>query len=204
ELLLSKHGEGLTDEQKKIINRIGKAGDSMNRLVKDLLDVAKIDQGNLFLTKDQVEIAVLIKDAIVNNDVLVSTYNANINLKISEDIPVIVGDKKRLFVVLDNLVSNALKYSQERGQIEISVELLKGNISVCVKDNGIGIPEDQQGFIFEKFFRGSNTAKLDTTGTGLGLYISKKVIVQSGGRMWFKSIEKVGSLFCFSLPIEKK
>lgn len=203
ELLLSKHGEGLTDDQRRIIDRIGKAGSSMNRLVKDLLDVARIDQGSLFLARDQVNIPELIQDVISNNELLVSSYNSNIHLKLSDNIPDIEGDKKRLFVVLDNLISNAVKYSQERGQIEINVEVEKTNITVCVKDNGIGIPEDQQGYIFEKFFRGSNTSKLDTSGTGLGLYISKKVIDQSGGKMWFKSIEKVGSLFCFSLPIEK-
>ncbi|MFC1645304.1 sensor histidine kinase, partial [Patescibacteria group bacterium] len=204
ELLLDKRGEGLTDEQIKIINRIASAGNNMNRLVKDLLDVAKIDQGSLFLSRDQVNIVDLIEEAVVNNEILAGEYGSNIVIKEADNIPMVVADKKRVFVVLDNLISNALKYSEKNGQIEISIEMQNNNISVCIKDNGIGIPEEQQSLVFEKFFRAHNTAKLKTSGTGLGLYISNKVIKQSGGKMWFKSIEKVGSLFCFLLPIKNK
>ncbi|MDH4329965.1 MAG: HAMP domain-containing histidine kinase [Candidatus Moranbacteria bacterium] len=204
ELLLLKHREGLNEEQEKIISRIVSANDEMSRLVKDLLDVARIDQGNLFLANEKIELDKLVEEVVANNKDLAKKFGAKINVIIDKEIPSITGDKRRIAIVIENLISNAIKYADRDGFVEVTLRKEKNKVVCCVKDNGVGIPEDQQDNIFEKFFRSENAVKLRTSGTGLGLYIAKNTIDQSGGDMWFKSIEHVGSLFCFSFPINKK
>lgn len=203
ELLLLKHGKGLDPEQTKIIGRIINANDEMSRLVKDLLDVARIDQGNLFLERDKLDLGEIAKGVVKNNEELASSFGAKVSLSVAKKILPLTGDKHRIAIVMDNLISNAIKYTDENGYVEVSIDREGNEIVFCVKDNGVGIPENQQGNIFEKFFRSDNAVKLRTSGSGLGLYIAKNTIDQSGGKMWFKSIENVGSLFCFSLPISK-
>lgn len=204
ELLILKYEKGLTKAQKKIIERIVDANDEMNRLVKDLLDVARIDKGSLFLEDDQLELNKIVEEVVKNNQDLAKNFDVRLSMAIGNDIPVIIGDKRRISIVIDNLVTNAIKYTDGGGFVEITLKIEKNNLVCCVKDNGVGIPEDQQDNIFDKFFRSENAAKLRVSGTGLGLYIAKNTIDQSGGHMWFRSIEHIGSLFCFSLPIKKR
>jgi len=201
ELLLSKNNAGLTEKQLEIINTIGRSHQTMMRLVNDLLDVARIDQGKFVLNKEKINLVSLIDEVVQNHQIIAKASNVEINVEKSEMVPEIVGDKRRVGIVIDNLVSNAVKYIRNKGFVEIKIESDEKNISVYVKDNGIGIPEKEQSKIFQKFFRSNNAAKYQTGGTGLGLYISKNIIEQSGGELSFKSIEGVGTDFWFSLPI---
>lgn len=200
EILLSNYKKGLDKKQLDIIRTISQSKETMARLVNDLLDVAKIDQGKLVLNRDRVNMTEIIDSVVKNNEVLAKASNVEISVIKPEVIPEIFGDKKRIEVVTDNLVSNAVKYIRKKGFVEIKVESDEKNIIVTIKDNGMGIPDRQQGRVFQKFFRSDNAALCHTDGTGLGLYISKNIIEKSGGKMWFKSIEGLGSEFFFSLP----
>lgn len=200
ELLLSKFSSGLTKKQDEIIKEISYSGKKMERLINDLLDVARIDQRNLVLSKDRLNMEKLIEEAIESQKELALSYNVEIKKVIKTKKPDIIGDKRRITVVLDNLISNAIKYSEEKGKVEIILEKKGGMIQVIVRDNGIGIPKSEQCNIFEKFFRSNNSSKNRTEGTGLGLYITKNIVEQSGGSIWFDSIENVGSEFYFVLP----
>ncbi|MFH0969054.1 MAG: HAMP domain-containing sensor histidine kinase [Patescibacteria group bacterium] len=201
EILLFKNKEGLTPKQLELINTIKQSHTTMTRLVNDLLDVARIDQGKFILNKEKINIIEIIDEIIDNNKVLAKASNVEINLIKPEKVPGILADKKRIGVAIDNLISNAIKYIEKKGLVEIKIKPDDKNIIVSVKDSGVGIPKNQQDKVFQKFFRSNNVVKYQTEGTGLGLFISKNIIEQSGGKIWFKSTEKEGSDFCFSLPI---
>lgn len=201
EILLSKHQNGLNAKQTEIIKTISKSHETMTRLVNDLLDVARIDQGKLMLNKEKVDILKIVESVVDNNKVLAKASNVEVTVVKPDNPTDVLGDKKRIAVVIDNLVSNAVKYIEKKGFVKIKIENDKKNNIVSVKDNGVGISEDQQNKVFQKFFRSNNATRYQTEGTGLGLYISKNIIEQLGGKMWFKSIEGIGSEFYFSLPI---
>lgn len=200
ELLLSRNSTGLSEKQLEIAKTIRQSQETMARLVNDLLDVARIDQGRLALNKEKINLLEIIDSVIENNKILAKASNVEINFIKPEKLSEVIGDKKRIAVVIDNLISNAVKYIEKKGFVEIKVEEDDGKVIVYVKDNGIGIPDDQQNNVFQKFFRSNNVVRYQTEGTGLGLYISKNIIEQLGGKLLFKSIEGIGSDFWFYLP----
>jgi signal transduction histidine kinase len=201
ELLVSKFSEGLSEKQKEIIKEISHSGEKMGRLVNDLLDVARIDQGNLPLAKEKIDLCSLIDDAVEAQRPLAAASNVELKKTLKEKKLDIIADKRRLSVVLDNLISNAIKYIDKKGLVEIILEKDGNMVQVCVRDNGVGIPKEEQAKISQKFFRSNNSIKNKTDGTGLGLYIAKNIVEQSGGSLWFESIENVGSEFYFTLPL---
>lgn len=204
ELLLSKFSTGLNEKQSEIVKEISHSSEKMGRLVNDLLDVARIDQGQLALSKEKIDICSLIREAVENQRKSASL----VGVELRESCPVspveIVIDKRRVLVAFDNLVSNAIKYTDGNGVVEIFLEEKDGMVQVCVRDNGVGIPKDEQVKIAQKFFRSNNSIKNKTDGTGLGLYITKNIVEQSGGDFWFKSAENVGSEFYFTLPVAQE
>jgi len=204
ELLLTKLKKGLNEKQLEKMENISKLNDRMIRLVNDLLDVARIDQNRLILRKQNFDFGKLTQDML---DEIVPAYNSrhiSVSSNIEKNLPEALGDKEKIKLVLDNLISNAFKYTTSGGKIDIKLFQKGNNLIFEVKDSGVGIPEEQVGRVFEKFFRSDNAIKYQTEGTGLGLYIAKNIIEQLNGRIWFQSIENVGSEFNFSLPIAKR
>lgn len=202
ELLLSRHREGLDERQVELVKRIEKSNNRMGRLVNDLLDVARIEQGKLALDREKVNLAELVAKVIANNELLARANNVEIKFKKPKSDTEAVIDRRRIGVVLDNLISNSIKYIRQKGLVSISICKDSDEFKVCVKDNGIGIPAGQQDHVFEKFFRSDNVSKFQVTGTGLGLYISKNIVEHSGGKIWFESRENEGTTFCFTLPAD--
>lgn len=204
ELLMSKFKIGLDEQQEDLLKGIANSNQRMGRLVNDLLDVARIDQGQLALTQDKIDFCSLMHEAVENKKQIAEARG----VELRDSCPVtpvrLIVDKRRVMVVLDNLLSNAIKYIDGKGVVEIFMEETDHHVKVCVRDNGVGIPSNEQDNIAEKFFRSNNTIKNKTEGTGLGLYITKNIIEQSGGKFWFKSEEGVGSEFYFTLPFERK
>jgi signal transduction histidine kinase len=206
ELLLAKFSEGLTPKQAELIDQIAHSGEKMGRLVNDLLDVARIDQGQLALTKEKIDLCELLGNSVDAHKLVAKTLNVDLSSSCSTKKIWVYADKRRIAVALDNIISNAVKYIDGKGKVKVFLEEKDGNAQVCVRDNGVGIPKSEYGNIAKKFFRSNNMIKNQTDGTGLGLYITKNIVEQSGGKFWFTSIENVGSEFYFSLPVfvEKK
>ncbi|NCT54591.1 GHKL domain-containing protein [Candidatus Falkowbacteria bacterium] len=203
ELLLKNKEKNLNDKQINFLNQINESNQRMIKLVNDLLDVSHIETGRKFeVVLGKFKIAEIIQDVIQENAFLINNKKLKINNKIPEDL-VIFADRDKIRQVLLNLLSNATKYSAEGKVITISASRQKKQATICVTDQGIGIPEKQQKNIFSKFFRASNASLQNSNGTGLGLYIAREVVRAHNGELWFESKEGWGSTFCFSLSLEE-
>ena len=147
-----------------------------------------------------------IYQSVTDNEQKINVDEKEITLDfiIENNIPIIETDTRYLNMVIQNLISNAIKYTPQKGSITISIGLEKDkkNILFKVIDTGIGIPEKEQGKIFNKLFRAKNVLDGNyISGTGLGLYIVKSIVENSGGKVWFESVENVGTTFFVRLPI---
>ena len=203
ELLLSKQRKGLSKKQLENIENISVLSARMTRLVNDLLDVVRIDQKRLVLKKTSTDLTKIICEKVDELRPLFEERNIEVVVNCKKNVPKILSDPERIRMVMDNLISNSVKYTVNQGKIEIKLFRKDDLVLFSIKDNGVGIPEEQHKRVFEKFFRSDNVVKYQTEGTGLGLYITKSIIEQSGGKIWFQSVENLGTIFNFALPIRK-
>lgn len=201
ELLLAKHSIGLNVKQKSGLENIALLSARMKRLVNDLLDVSRIDQDRLILKKEKINLTEIVSEVIRLLLSLAESKQITIIFDKNTRLPVVLGDPEKIKLAVENLISNAVKYTPERGKIEIKLFEGENRIAFSVSDNGVGIPDGQQKMVFSKFFRSDNVIKYQTEGTGLGLYIAKNIIEQTGGKIWFQSKEHIGTTFNFSIPI---
>lgn len=204
ELLLTKFRKGLNKKQLGNIDNIDMLSKRMTKLVNDLLDVARIEQNRLILRKQHFDFLKVVDSCYKETKSSPYLRNIKITIDCPERLPMAFGDPNKIKLVVENLINNSIKYSVSGGMVDIKVFKKEDELIFETKDNGVGIPEEQRNRVFEKFFRSDNAAKYQTEGTGLGLYISKNIVEQLGGKIWFQSIENVGSMFSFSLPIAKK
>jgi PAS domain S-box-containing protein len=216
EMLLSGDAGKLNKDQHEYIREIFEGSQRMVELVNSLLDVSRIEVGKLISKPAPTDVTELIRS--LRKELTVSIDNKN--LKIHEEIrkiPLVTADPKHLRMIVQNLMSNAVKYTSEKGSIDVTLraataedlhmaQLKKpgGYWFFSVKDDGYGIPKSEQGKIFGKLFRADNVRKLDVEGTGLGLYIVKEVVEKMGGRVWFESEEGTGTTFYVVAPVDTR
>lgn len=197
--LLPKVGS-LNEQQRKFIERVDESMATITDLISDLLDVGRIEAG-LSLDMEPCDLLGVIEDVISKVQPRVAEKEQELRLDLPESLPMIQGNERRLEQVVSNLLSNAIKYTPEEGWISVKVIEDAGYITVDVADSGIGIPPEQQPYIFDKFYRVETEETMDTEGTGLGLAIVKAVIEKHNGRVWVESEPGVGSTFTFILPV---
>lgn len=179
---------------------IEEEADNLTALIDNLLEVSRLQAGTFSLEISE-EVLLPKLAASTARRFEPQTDKHTFHLDFDPDFPVIYGDERRLTQVLNNLVSNAIKYSPEGGDITITGEVHSEHVTVAVRDEGIGIPSHQQNRIFQKFSRLDNALSRKTEGTGLGLYLSKAIIEAHNGRIWFAANENgPGTTFTFSLP----
>jgi len=175
--------------------------DHLNHLIDDLLDASRLQAGALPLKMDQVALDAL-ADRVARR-FQTQTQAHKIVANFPPDFPVARGDPGRLEQVLNNLVSNAIKYSPDGGDIEISGRASRNEVIVTVLDQGTGIPFEEQSHVFERFFRGARERRKRTPGAGLGLYLAKAIVEAHGGRIWVESNPRKGAAFSFAIPIAR-
>ncbi|PIR73884.1 MAG: hypothetical protein COU40_00080 [Candidatus Moranbacteria bacterium CG10_big_fil_rev_8_21_14_0_10_35_21] len=200
ELLLSK-SKDLPAKPRGGIENINILSTRMNDLVNDLLNVARIDQKILILEKETVDLGKITENSIKNFLFLAGKKGIEIEFQKNPSLPEFISDREKLKTIVENLLSNSLKYTPDKGKIVIKIENDEQEIIFSIRDNGVGIPSNQQAQIFTKFFRSDNAVKYQTGGTGLGLFIAKEIINKMNGKIWFESEENKGTIFTFSLPI---
>jgi signal transduction histidine kinase len=189
----------VTEEQKKWLRRIQ---GSLVDLVSDFLDVAKLESGYVELNREAVNIAALIEKSVESHRLLALDKKISIKGVIDPALPSIHADPRRLDQILSNLISNAIKFTGEEGHLEVGAAHAGATlVKVWVKDDGVGIPSDDIGRLFEKYRQAGNVRQSNQKGTGLGLVICKMIVEAHGGKIWVESAEGRGSTFIFSLPV---
>ncbi|MBN1872671.1 MAG: PAS domain S-box protein [Anaerolineae bacterium] len=188
----------LVDEMLEVI---ADESDRLARLVDDLLDASRLQAGGLpFRDVEDVDLRGIIRRVVDRYQPQTQIHTLHIDFP--ESFPTIRGDPQRLEQVLDNLVSNAIKYSPHGGEIYIKGEAVPAEVILSVGDQGVGIPLEEQERIFDRFYRVENPETRATSGTGLGLYLTRAIIQAHGGRCWVHSTPGQGATFYVALPCE--
>ena len=194
ELLLE--GAGAEEQRKRQVMIIRRAGDRMNRLVKDLLDVAKLESGHLSIQPRATNLESLLNEAAEMLHPLAAEKSLSLDVRSTGDLPKIDADAGRVLQVLSNLVGNAIKFTPAGGRIMVSARPAGSDIHISVEDTGPGIPPEQLQQIFGAFWQADPS---DRRGIGLGLTISKAIVEAHGGRLWVESTVGKGTVFHFTL-----
>jgi PAS domain S-box-containing protein len=210
EILLSYDEDKET--QKEFLNIINEESERLTRLIDDLLDLARLESGRQQWETDRIAVTDVITQAVHAVHSLVTQKGLNVQTELAPDLPGYMGDKDRLIQVVTNLLSNAIKFTPEEGEIKVKAEIIKDTqqkkpvetIRVSVSDTGIGIEAKDQKAVFERFKQVGDTMTDKPKGTGLGLPICKEIVEHYGGRMWVESELGKGSIFYFTLPLDKK
>lgn len=202
-LLTGDVGE-ISAEQKTYLEEIYKGNQRMVDLVNTLLDVSRIELGTFDGESKPTNIVALVESVLDEQKLQIDEKKLKLKCVLATHVPLIQVDPKLIRMVIQNLLSNSVKYTPDHGKIFISLALdHKKNVIIQMSDTGYGIPKSQQDKIFSKLFRADNVIGKDTEGTGLGLYIAKSIVDQAGGRLWFESEENEGTTFHLLLPIGK-
>ncbi len=202
EMLLAGDAGKITGEQKEYVSEIYKGNQRMVELVNALLNVSRIELGTFSVEPEDTDLKELAESVFDELKPQLLTKKMKVTKKYDEKLKHLFVDKKLIRIVFQNLLTNALKYTPEKGKIDLNIQKRKSDILVSVTDTGAGIPKKDQQNIFQKLFRSDNVKALDTNGTGLGLYIVRSIVEQSAkGKIWFESEEGKGTTFYVSLPL---
>jgi len=183
-----------------LLNLATSTCEHMQLLVDSLLDIARMESGEVELELEQLNLSQLIEDA-VNRPVLPTQEGVKLTAAISLNLPPIMADEEKVKRILANLISNAIKYTPSGGQITVAAELQKNQVQVSVADTGPGVPPDERERIFERFAQISDNSPRGK-GFGLGLAFCRLAVEAHGGKIWVESGENnVGSRFIFTLPL---
>lgn len=195
-----EEAEGLTEEQQGFLQSIKVSSQYMLELLEDLLDIAKIEAGRLDLELAETDFLALVRDNMKLNAALAEKKGIRLVLAVHERIPRLVIDRLKIEQVLNNLLSNAVKYSAPGTVVTVGLFMSGNAVTVSVRDQGQGIPEDKQDRIFQPFGRVARQGTAGERSTGLGLAIVQRIVIGHRGRIWVESRPEAGSVFYFTLP----
>ena len=200
EFLMTETSSQLSDEHRNFIEIIHSSSQFMLQLVNDLLDVAKIESGKLELDTAPTDLAALLEKNAAMNNLLASRKNIAVAAHVNGAIPMVSVDSAKIEQTMNNLISNAIKFSKPGTNVSVELTSGEGEVIIAVKDQGPGIPEEELGKLFQPFGRISVKSTAGEQSTGLGLAIVKKIISGHNGRIWVESKSGEGSTFFISLP----
>ena len=170
----------------------------IDTLIQDLLDVTRVEGGQLTVTPHSIDIDVVVRDALAPLQPLAESRSIALESLIEPDMPLAYADPSRVMQVISNLVGNALKFSEEFGRITVTALADADAIAISVRDSGIGIPEERLPHVFDRFYSSPNQPRRQ--GAGLGLPISRGIVDAHGGRIWIDSAPGMGTTVHFTLP----
>jgi PAS domain S-box-containing protein len=202
EMLIAGDAGPITEEQRHFVERIYQGTDRMIALVNLLLQIARVEAGRVKIEPTPVDFKTITQGVLVTLKTYLDEKSQKVVVKSEPTkLPLIPMDQEVVWQVIQNLLTNANRYSPEKSKILISIVKEGEMLEYSVKNEGIGIPEDQQSRIFQKFFRADNALKAVPTGSGLGLSLVKLLVEGWGGKIWFESAENKGATFYFTVPL---
>ena len=200
DLLQNDPAQPLTDDQREFVGIIERNAQRLLNLVGDLLFTAQVESGRFPLERGEADVADLVRKAVVS----AGPHAQREGIEIVAEVPTapvrLSIDAGRIGQAVDNLLSNAIKFTGSGGRVTASVRMLEGAVELAVSDTGVGIPEDEQGMLFTRFFRASTATRNAVPGVGLGLTITRAIVLAHGGSMDVTSKEGVGTEFRMLLP----
>jgi len=201
ELLLDDAAAG--SNERRYLEIVDRNSERLLELVSDLLFLAQIEAGKLGIERRQVDLSKIVEECIETSSPVADARGIELVAKV-ERVPKLQGDRARLAQVLDNLVSNGLKFTRSGGRVEVRLGAEEGAAVLEVEDTGFGIPAAEQVRLFERFFRSSNATESAIPGTGLGLTITKAIVERHGGRIEIESAENAGTTVRVRLPLDTR
>jgi len=201
-MLIDEDVGKITTEQRELIQKAFNSNERMLVLVNDLLTLSHTDEISITYSFKKIDILQLIEQSLF--DFFGETNKKGIELiflKPENPLPLLNCDEEMIRVVIQNLVENSIKYSNQNGKVFISLKQQENNIQISVYDTGIGINASDRENIFKKFFRASNAIEKDMIGSGLGLFTTKNIVEKHNGKIWFENAKDGGTTFFVSLPI---
>lgn len=203
-MALEGDGGALTKDQRKLLQEAYASSQRMVYMIADFLNVSRLKTGKFILEPSTVELPQIIKEEIDQLGAAATARGLTIQTNLASDFPPLQLDENKMRQVVMNFIDNAIFYSKSGGTITINLTKEDDDIAFTVIDHGIGVPAAEQPQVFTKFFRASNAKHARPDGTGIGLFMAKKVITAHGGKVIFTSEEGKGSTFGFRLPIDAK
>ncbi|MEK7482644.1 MAG: ATP-binding protein, partial [Patescibacteria group bacterium] len=202
-MLLDGDMGSIKQDQKNFLEKTYQSNERMIALVNDLLDITRIEEGKYLYKPTVTQLELVAKFVADSYKDEAKAKNIKLTLRKSDSLlrPVKI-DVEKIRLAMQNIIDNAIRYSAEGSEVIVACSGNEKEAIFSVQDSGIGIPKDQRTRMFSKFFRGSNAVRIDTEGSGLGLYIAKNIVEAHNGRIWFESEPGKGATFYFSLPID--
>lgn len=201
EMLLAGDYGKISSKQKEVLAETYKMSTRMNDLVNALLNISRIEMGVFIIEPKPTDIAKLCEEVIKEMEPRLVKKGHELRRDLDGSLKEIPADEKLLRIVYQNFISNAIKYTPDKGKIEVSLTADSQNVTFSVKNNGAPIPKADQSKIFTKMFRASNAQEQDPDGNGLGLYVVKQIVENAGGKIWFTSQKGADTVFACSFPL---
>ena len=203
ELLLRGEAGKLSREQRGFVSDLLENNGRLTGLVNDMLNIARLEAGQLAAAPGTIDLRDLLKEAAKEVTPLAKEKKQALETRLPKSALMVSIDERMFKQAVLNLLSNALKYTPERGEVALEADADGDMARIRVRDNGIGIPLDQQADIFKKFYRADNAIASGAEGTGLGLYVVQKVVEQARGTIRLESAQGQGSTFTVTLPLKR-
>ena len=197
----------LSEESKEVVREGFVSSQNLSKIVNDLLDVSKIEEGKFGYNFQDVNITSFFGEIMKNAAPAAKSAGVNLYFDPGKETTLTINiDPAKLAMAVSNLIDNGIRYNLKNGSVTVSLDRLpdKPFVKIAIKDTGVGIPPEGMDKLFKKFFRAENAVKVQTEGTGLGLYIAKNIVKRHGGSIWAESVLGRGTTFYFTLPTDPK
>jgi hypothetical protein len=197
------YGE-VNPKMKEKFNSILEQVNRINGLTSAMLEMSRLQNKSLSLDFEPVNIAMVTKEVVEDLNREIKSKNHTVTVLFGAELPMVQADRLRAHDVIENLVSNAVKYTDPGGKITIGADILGGKVHLWVKDNGVGVSEEDHDKLFDRFFLADASLIRADGRVGIGLYTSREIVKRHGGEIWFESKKGAGSTFHLTLPLKKK